>query len=134
MPHAAEILYVFGCNEYAGLNAEESALAATMAGYWCSFAKSANPNSGSVDGAAATHWPAYNATLDEVIRLDVASAGGVTVQAGLRKTACDFQAAAAPPPVDASGYPLAHAASCCVPRVAARSAREAEQKEAFPSV
>lgn len=94
VPHASEIVYVFA--DFVLLNAEESALATTMAGYWTNYAKTGDPNSGNAaEIAAGTHWPKYSAAVDKVIRLDVASAGGVTVQAGLRKAACDFQTAAA---------------------------------------
>ncbi len=85
VPHAAEILYVFGCDETAGLNAEESALARQTATYWTNFAKTGDPN------GAGPHWPKYDAQADTVIRLDVASGGGVVMQSGLRKAACDFQ-------------------------------------------
>ena len=85
VPHAAEILYVFGCDESAGLNTEESALARQTATYWTNFAKSGDPN------GAGPQWPKYDAQADSVIRLDVASGGGVAVQSGLRKAACDFQ-------------------------------------------
>ena len=94
VPHASEIPYVFG--DHAKLTpGAEAALAAPVARYWSNFARSGDPNQG-----AGVHvgWPLYAADSDRILRLDVAGAvevpkevdGGIAVQSGLRRDACDF--------------------------------------------
>eukprot|EP01044_Picomonas_judraskeda_P011087 COSAG03_NODE_1478_length_4016_cov_1.825632_3_plen_67_part_00 len=58
------------------------------ASYWTNFAKTGDPNGA---GPLETNWPRYDDNADNVLRLDVESAGGIVVQTELRKTACDFQ-------------------------------------------
>ena len=65
---------------------EEAALARTVSGYWLQFARTGDPN----PPDAATTWPRYS-DQDEILRLQTASEGGVVVQSGLRKAACDWQ-------------------------------------------
>jgi carboxylesterase type B len=101
-PHASEIAFVYGGS--ATMSAEEQTLAAQMSKYWISFAKAGTPNSSPPSestsskngteagtGAGAMQWPEYTADGDTVMRLDIASAGGVRPQKGLRKSACDWQ-------------------------------------------
>ena len=89
VPHASEIAFVYG-SRVPSVTAEEAALAKQMCSYWIAFAKSANPNHGT-----APNWPPWTTATpdnggDTVLRLDVASAGGVRSQQGLRKQACDL--------------------------------------------
>ena len=88
--HTAEIKFVFGTSPPYGVVADETALAQQMAAYWYSFASSAsgNPNPTSQDHVT---WPKFTTEDDSVLRLDQPSAGGITVQRGLRKAACDWQ-------------------------------------------
>lgn len=73
---------------------ESKKLARAMGAYWSSFAISSggdiNP-SGSVAGEVVVTWPMFTTEGDKVLRLDVESAGGIRVQEGLRKAACDWQ-------------------------------------------
>ena len=90
--HTAELGFVFD-KPYGGafpgakvFTPEEAALARTVSGYWLQFARTGDPNP---PDAAAT-WPKYS-DQDEILRLQTASEGGVVVQSGLRKAACDWQ-------------------------------------------
>jgi para-nitrobenzyl esterase len=69
--------------------AESQKLAQAMAGYWSSFAISSNPSGG--PGEDLLTWPMFTAGGDKVLRLNVESAGGMRVQEGLRRAACDWQ-------------------------------------------
>merc|ERR1712096_304641 len=97
--HAMEIPYVMNCatmnlRDCAFGDAASGALAQSMADYWYNFAVSGDPNS-----AGAVTWPKYTAQGDQNLRFDVAAAGGVSTQSGLRKEACDFwDAQPLPPP------------------------------------
>ena len=90
--HTAELGFVFD-KPYGGafpgakvFTPEEAALARTVSGYWLQFARTGDPN----PPDAATTWPRYS-DQDEILRLQTASEGGVVVQSGLRKAACDWQ-------------------------------------------
>ena len=91
VPHASEIPFVY--SDATQLTpGEEATLATEMGAYFTRFIvaaadKMVNPTP---RGTRFTKWPAYDPTADEVLRFDVASAGGIVVQQGLRKTACDF--------------------------------------------
>ena len=96
VPHASETFYVFG--DHARLTpGAEAALAPLMARYFSNFARSGDPNHGTGMHVA---WPPYATDSDRLLRLDVASpveevtthfaAGGIAVQTGLRRGACDF--------------------------------------------
>ena len=118
VPHSSEIPYVFGATELLQ-DGEEANLAIPMASYWTNFAKTGNPNgtpnngqaSGQANGAttltmmdaetsselpsvapseALPTWPAYTAAGDVVMRMAAVSEGGIHVQTGLRKVACDW--------------------------------------------
>ena len=69
-----------------------------MSAYWSNFARSGSPNAPltKTKQSSLPQWPKYSAEGDTVLRLDVASAGGIKPQQGLRKAACDFQQAQAP--------------------------------------
>ena len=71
---------------------------AQMSAYWSNFARSGSPNAPltKTKQASLPQWPKYSAEGDTVLRLDVASAGGIKPQQGLRKAACDFQQTQAP--------------------------------------
>merc|ERR1711907_600489 len=82
--HAAEVGFVFGDVQNM-TTAAETELALTMASYWSSFAVNDNPNH-----EGLPQWPAFTTQNDVVMRFDDApSAGGIKVQQGLRKDACD---------------------------------------------
>eukprot|EP01046_Picozoa_sp_COSAG06_P020700 COSAG06_NODE_1524_length_9197_cov_21.393430_8_plen_88_part_00 len=42
-------------------------------------------------GGSATQWPKYTAEGDHILRLQEESEGGIIVETGLRKAACDWQ-------------------------------------------
>ena len=101
--HTAELGFVFN-EPYGGafpgakvFTQEEAVLAKTVSGYWLSFAKTGDPNpspTGATDdgvGGGAPTWPQYSQDGDETLRLQTASEGGVVVESGLRKAACDWQ-------------------------------------------
>lgn len=69
-----------------------------MAAYWYRFTVTGDPN-----GGGALNWPKYTADGDQNIRLD-GPPGGIAVQSGLRKDACDFWDAqpVVPPPASYS--------------------------------
>jgi para-nitrobenzyl esterase len=67
--HASEIQYLFDTPDSpvpATLNAEQSALADAMVTYWTDFAKTGDPNAGSVPT-----WPAYDATAERFQSLEL---------------------------------------------------------------
>lgn len=92
--HGMELPFVLNC-EWGGLfgtecpfkAADGAALAEAVSGYWYRFAATGDPN-----GDGALEWPSYTAAADTTMRLDVSppNGGGVMVQTGLRKEACDF--------------------------------------------
>jgi para-nitrobenzyl esterase len=64
-PHATEIPFVFDtvAARYAkDLAAADEATAKAALAYWVAFAKTGNP-----DGEGRPHWPAYNASADELM-------------------------------------------------------------------
>jgi para-nitrobenzyl esterase len=67
--HASEIQYVFdtpGSPVPATLNAEQSALADAIVTYWTDFAKTGDPNAGSVPT-----WPTYDAVAEQFQSLEL---------------------------------------------------------------
>jgi para-nitrobenzyl esterase len=82
--HSAEIPFVFG-NPSALLpntpTEEEAPLFAAMTGYWGRMSRTGDPN-----GDGAFEWPAYAASTDENIVLDLT----LSKQGGLRAAQCDF--------------------------------------------
>ena len=67
--HSAEVQYVFGHPARIGrvrFSGDDLTLQQTMMGYWTRFATGGDPN-----GGAATMWPAYDATAEANIELDV---------------------------------------------------------------
>lgn len=91
VPHASEIVYVFG--GVASQTPHELALAGIMTTYWTSFATYGDPNVGMAQGL---RWPNLRGVDDRVLRLDtsggVTQGAGLSVQAGLRHDACVVQA------------------------------------------
>lgn len=77
--HGSEIPFVFG--NLANPTPQERALSDAMMTYWTNFAKSGDPN----DGTLPT-WPAYTLGEDEHVQLDTPIAAGRE----LRKPYCDF--------------------------------------------
>jgi para-nitrobenzyl esterase len=81
--HATELPFVF--NSFGALGyiptPAESALSATMEGYWVNFAAAANPNA-----AAAPLWPSYDPTQDNAIVLD----DTISATSGIETANCDF--------------------------------------------
>ena len=69
-----------------------------MSAFWSNFARSGSPNAPltKTKQSSLPHWPKYSVDGDTVLRLDVASAGGIKPQQALRKAACDFQQTRAP--------------------------------------
>jgi para-nitrobenzyl esterase len=67
--HASEIQYVFDTPESpvpATLNAEQSALADAIVTYWTDFAKTGDPNAGSVPT-----WPTYDGAAEQFQSLEL---------------------------------------------------------------
>lgn len=84
--HAAEIGFVFGAVQNMSIWPDQAELALAMAGYWSSFAVNDDPNH-----EGLPQWPAFTAQNDIAMRFDDApSLGGVKIQQGLRKEACDY--------------------------------------------
>jgi hypothetical protein len=84
VPHASELPLVFAVNEMLSDEAEVN-LARNISGYWLQFAHKGNPSR-----QGLPDWPRFRANDDNVMRFEVPSQGGVRVQKGLRKAACDF--------------------------------------------
>lgn len=83
--HSSEIQYVMAdAHELAP--GDETSLAAAMSSYWYTFAVIGDPN----HATAPAVWPLFTEQQDEVLRFDEPAAGGIRVQAGVRKLACDF--------------------------------------------
>jgi para-nitrobenzyl esterase len=81
--HGLELLWVFGHLNVAAYmpSAGETALSASMIGYWTRFAASGDPN-----GGGASAWPTYDVATDPYLALDDTIAAG----AGIRTAKCDF--------------------------------------------
>ncbi len=77
--HGSEIPFVFGNS--AMPTPQERALSDAMMAYWTSFAKSGDPNAGTLPT-----WPAYTLSEDPYLQLDIPITGGRE----LRKPYCDF--------------------------------------------
>ena len=82
--HAVELFFVFDNLRLAGYRptAGETALARTAGTYWTTFAAEGDPNSPDL-----TVWPQYEPLADEAMVFD---AVGVSVQAQIRGSKCDF--------------------------------------------
>ena len=80
--HASELLFVFG-NPLGGtrLTDDETPLSQTMMGYWGSFATTGDPN-----GNGRTPWPAYEATHETEMILDLTQ----STEDQYKREACDF--------------------------------------------
>ena len=67
--HSAEIAFVFNnldrCDQLTGGNPQAQTLAETISGAWVNFARSGNPNGGSIP-----HWPAFNLEKRTTMILD----------------------------------------------------------------
>jgi para-nitrobenzyl esterase len=85
-PHASEIPFVFGTlavwQERRQYNESDQRYAAQMQQYWVNFAKTGNPNGGSL-----VKWPKFDATRRAY--LDFTDAGPVAKE-GLRRPICDL--------------------------------------------
>lgn len=77
--HGSEIAFVFGNS--ANPTSQERALSGAMMAYWTNFAKSGDPNDGTLP-----IWPAYTLNEDPHLQLDVP----ITAGRELRKPYCDF--------------------------------------------
>ena len=80
---------IFGGITYSSLRqGPEADLATPVSQYWANFARSGNPN---IPATPAVKWPTFTTAGDQLLRLDAATAkaGGIEVQTGLRKAACD---------------------------------------------
>jgi para-nitrobenzyl esterase len=96
--HAAELAFVFSDTYLFDADSdrkEEFNLASNMSGYWASFAATGAPGH-----TELRYWPRYSPATDTLLRLDTATHGGVRLQTGLRKHACDFWEAHVAPPSD----------------------------------
>jgi para-nitrobenzyl esterase len=87
--HGSEIPYVFGTLAAAGrvanapkYDATDAAVSDTMQQYWTNFAKSGDPNGGSLP-----KWPKFDATARAYMDL---TAQGPVAREGLRRAACDL--------------------------------------------
>jgi para-nitrobenzyl esterase len=82
--HSIEVGFVFGnptTIEEAPLTVPEQGLSSAMMGYWGRMAASGDPN-----GGGAPTWPAYDATSDQDLALDLT----ISSESGLKKALCDF--------------------------------------------
>jgi len=79
--HAAEIPFVFHFLALPGLEEEDIALSAQMAGYWARFARTGDP-----DGDGAAHWPRYSRKDEQYLIFD----NPVKTGAGFMDRECDF--------------------------------------------
>lgn len=71
--------------------AEYKELVVSHSAYWLNFAKNGDPNiAGDASTEPAAFWPKFTASEDKILRLDVASFGGIQTVEGLRKAACDW--------------------------------------------
>lgn len=74
--HSYELQYLFNLRNLR--NQERSDLQDSMTRYWANFARTGNPNNGS--NTVSVTWPAFTGNgASDVLGLDVASGGGVTV-------------------------------------------------------
>lgn len=80
--HSEDLLYVFG-NTYLGTNlaGDDLALADAVQGYWTRYAATGDP-----DGEGAVAWPAYDASTDPYLQLDVP----IEAKAAFKADTCDF--------------------------------------------
>lgn len=82
--HAAEVKYVFGNSSLLSpqpLTDEELVMSAAIQGYWSRLAAKGDPN-----GEGALAWPAYDATKDEHLQIDLA----LSQEAKLHSELCDW--------------------------------------------
>ena len=87
--HGSELPYVFGTLSLAGrggspsrYEAADTAVSGQMQQYWTNFAKTGNPNGGSLP-----QWPKFDATARAYMDL---TANGPVAREGLRREACDL--------------------------------------------
>jgi para-nitrobenzyl esterase len=81
--HGSELVFIFGnaiAGEF-GLSPDEVPLQTLMRGYWSSMAASGNPN-----GGGRLAWPAYDATTDPEIVLNLTP----STETAQKKAICDF--------------------------------------------
>jgi len=84
--HGSELALVFDFKPLL-LTKEERALSVQTVSYWTTFAATGNPGTGATPhGNAGMQWPAYNATTDSVLAIDIP----VAVEVGLKRERCDF--------------------------------------------
>ena len=77
--HGAELPYVFDTHdEWLPTDEADRALTALMQHYWANFIKTGNPNS-----SKAVPWPPYQASTEQVLRLDVNSDAGQPASAAV---------------------------------------------------
>jgi len=87
--HGSEIPYVFGTLSVAGraanapkYDSKDSAVSDQMQQYWTNFAKTGNPNGGSLP-----QWPKFDPAARAYMEL---TADGPIAREGLRRAACDL--------------------------------------------
>jgi para-nitrobenzyl esterase len=87
--HGSEIPYVFGTLSRAGsranapkYDATDAAVSSQMQQYWTNFAKTGNPNGGSLP-----QWPKFDPTARAYMDLP---ANASVAREGLRRAACDL--------------------------------------------
>ncbi len=85
VPHAAEVPHVWGHLD--GILPAAHRMTEAMGLYWSNFAKHGSPNGdGSGASSVPVHWPRYNRTSDQHLRL----ANEIRVGEGLARLNCDF--------------------------------------------
>jgi para-nitrobenzyl esterase len=85
--HASEVAYVFGSfGAFNGMqvqhDAADSAISKAMQAYWTNFAKTGNP-----DGGSLPAWPQYNVDTKKYLEF---TDNGPVVSTGLRKAQCEI--------------------------------------------
>jgi para-nitrobenzyl esterase len=81
--HASELFFVFD-NTYGVVNLQaqgEATLAQEMMGYWGAMATAGDPN-----GGGRLSWPAYDATSEKQMVLDLT----LSTESAYEKSQCDF--------------------------------------------
>ena len=80
--HGSELVLVFDFKDLL-LGKGERKLSEQVMAYWTNFAKTGNPGTG---GTAGVAWPAYNASTDTVLDIDIP----VSTISGLKTEQCNF--------------------------------------------
>ena len=81
-PHGSEVPFVFGTRNASRYNETDRQISAAIQQYWTNFAKTGDPNGGSLP-----HWPKFDSSARAY--LDLTDAGPVAKE-GLRRQVCDL--------------------------------------------